>query len=78
MSGKAHAAEPVPWRRIVVLGAGVVAVFVAGVQATSLAALLLVVLGLALLAAALLLERRRNHCFRPIRSICGGRGARAT
>jgi MFS family permease len=64
-SGKAHAAEPVPWRRIVVLSAGVVAVLAAGVQATSLAALLLVGLGLALLAGALWLERRRNQLFPP-------------
>jgi hypothetical protein len=55
----------VPWRRIVLLSAGVVAVLVAGVQATSLAALLLVGLGLALLATALSLERRRNQLFPP-------------
>lgn len=64
-TGRARAAEPVPWRRIVVVSGGVVAVLAAGVQATGLAALLLVALGLALLATALRLERRRNQLFPP-------------
>jgi hypothetical protein len=64
-TGRAPAAEPVPWRRVAVLSAGVVAVLAAGVQATSLAALLLMALGLALLATALRLEHRRNQLFPP-------------
>jgi hypothetical protein len=64
-TGRAPAAEPVPWRRVAVLSAGVVAVLAAGVQTTSLAALLLMALGLALLAIALRLEHRRNQLFPP-------------
>ncbi len=63
--GRIRPAEPVPAGRILALSAGVVAVLVAGVQPAPLAALLLVVLGLGLLAAALRLERRRNQLFPP-------------
>ncbi len=62
---RAEAAEPVPGGRILALSAGVLAVLAAGVQATMLAALPLVAAGLALLAAALLLERRGNQLFPP-------------
>ena len=64
-AGAALPAEPVPWRRVVVLSAGVLAVLAAGVQAGPVPALLLVALGLALLAAALWQERRRNRLFPP-------------
>jgi MFS family permease len=64
-AGAAPAVETVPWRRVLVLSAGVVAVLAAGVQAAPLAAALLVALGLALVAAALALERRRNQLFPP-------------
>ncbi|HSA79880.1 MAG TPA: MFS transporter [Geminicoccaceae bacterium] len=64
-SGTVRRAESVPWGRITVLSAGVVAVLTAGVQASSLAALTLVGLGLLLLATALALERRRNQLFPP-------------
>jgi MFS family permease len=62
---RTRAAEPVPAGRILALSAGVVAVLAAGVQAAPLSALLLVALGGALLAAALLAERRRNQLFPP-------------
>jgi MFS family permease len=58
-------AGPVPWRRVLVLSAGVLAVLAAGVQSSALPAALLVALGLALLATALALERRRNQLFPP-------------
>jgi MFS family permease len=58
-------AERVPWRRVLVLSAGVLAVLAAGVQAAAPAALLLVALGLALLGLALALEHRRNQLFPP-------------
>jgi MFS family permease len=58
-------AEQVPWRRVLVLSAGVLAVLAAGVQAAPLPAALLVAAGLALLGLALALEHRRNQLFPP-------------
>jgi hypothetical protein len=68
-AGPPSRAEAVPWRRVLVLSAGVVAILAAGVQADSVRALGCAALGLALLAAALRLERRPGPRLLPPRPL---------